>query len=438
MPVSNSSASVIILDPSLRGKGGHNLEYVRDVAAVMRSRRWQVSMFGAAGVELEVPDVVPAIYTPHLGIRRKLRSLLKSKHQDSAEVEQKKSPALNGENSTPAAKRPGVLRRLWAFFAYVVAGLTVLPILQRCQSPSCVFIEDCGLRELVFLPFVIRFSRRKISSIHCVFRNIPKVLSSNFVSELWILHRINKIYSLMPSTFIYVDTTPLQKEYEAKLSLPVSLLPIPFPSHVRSVPKAVSHQPILWIGFMGLARLDKGFGLLPALMSAMQQRTGLDWHLDVQIDLQNADAQVRSVSQKLHDCALSDNARVAIHQESSYDKYACRYASLDVSLLLYDDERYRYASSGIFVEAVNFGVPVVVMAGSWAAAQVMQAHDMGLTVGECVSSVNEAVLALEKIAANLQSYKASMSAYRGYWEKHNTWSGLFEVIASNYSGVKNQ
>lgn len=437
MPVSNSSASVLILDPSLRRKGGHNLEYVRDVAAVMRSRGWQVFIFGAAGAELEVPDVVPAIYTPHLGIRGKLRSLLEIKHQGAVEVEPDKPPAINGENSTHAAQRPGVLRRLWVFFAYMVAGLTVLPILQRCQSSSCVFIEDCGLRELVFLPFVIRFSGRKISSLHCVFRNIPKVLSSNFVSELWILHRINKIYSLMPSTFIYVDTALLQEEYKVKLSLPVSLLPIPFPSHVSSAPNDVSHQPKFCIGFMGLARLDKGFGLLPALMSAMQQQSGLDWHLDVQIDLQSTDAQVRSISQKLQACALSDNARVAIHQESSYNKYACRYASLDVSLLLYDDERYRYASSGIFVEAVNFGVPVVVMAGSWAAAKVIGARDMGLTVGECVSSVDEAVFALKKIAANLQSYKADMSAYRCHWEKHNSWSGLFEIIDSNYSGVKN-
>lgn len=438
MPVSKLSTSVIILDPSLRGKGGHNLEYVRDVATAMRSQGWQVSMFGAAGVGLDVPDVVPAIYTPHLGIRRKLRALLKKQHQDLADVEQKKSSATNVATDKPAAQRPGILRRLWTYFAYGVAGLSVLPILGRHGGASGIFIEDCGLRELIFLPFVIRFSRKKISSIHCVFRNIPKVLSSNFVSELWVLRRINKICDLMPSTFIYVDTISLKEEFEATLSLPVSVLPIPFPSQVISAPKPVSHQPVLWIGFMGLARMDKGFGLLPALISTLQQRTGLDWHLDAQIDLQNADAQVRSVSQKLHDCALSNSARVAIHQESGYAEYACRYASLDVSLLLYDHERYRHASSGIFVEAVNFGVPVVVMAGSWAAAKVIEAHDMGFTIGECVSSIDEAVIAIEKIATHLASYKAAMSAYRGYWENHNTWSGLFEIIASNYSGVRNQ
>lgn len=117
------------------------------------------------------------------------------------------------------------------------------------------------------------------------------------------------------------------------------------------------------VGMMGATREDKGYGVLPDLVSFAD-----DSNFPVEWRLQFDKVQAREFRDKPFMQAdinrLEQNPNVTIRSSfPTQDEYYRAFAGLDVVLLPYSD-RYRSSSSGIIIEAIELNVLPVVPRGS--------------------------------------------------------------------------
>jgi glycosyltransferase involved in cell wall biosynthesis len=165
----------------------------------------------------------------------------------------------------------------------------------------------------------------------------------------------------------YTDTSRLTDQYNRLNTFEFATIPIPVNRSFRPVARPTQTQPLL-VSYLGDARSEKGYHLLPQIVDTMLpelQRGVLRFaiqsnfaFLDPAVDSAAvvARSQLRRYPAQLvelHETPLDSNA------------YACLLMSSDVVLIPYDAERYYARSSGILVEALSAGIPVIVPAASW-------------------------------------------------------------------------
>ncbi len=172
------------------------------------------------------------------------------------------------------------------------------------------------------------------------------------------------------------DSTELAKEYESLAKRPVEVLPIPhtapsFNSTPPFPPEVPAKKPgVLRVIFLGDAREEKGFELLPALLRASAQNPALPpvefvfqafisspYHARLQATIDQID-QLNLPHVHLLRTALST------------ETYEALLHSADLVLIPYDSGTYRARTSGPFIEALCADKPVVAPRNSWMALQL--------------------------------------------------------------------
>lgn len=187
---------------------------------------------------------------------------------------------------------------------------------------------------------------------------------------------------------LYTDTERLTDQYDRLGAAKFSTLPIPVNPQLRprselrrTVPRVVT--------YLGDARSEKGYHLLPSVLGALlpELEAGAI-HFVVQSNVafgdQPMDQRVVEARERLR--RLSPRF-VTLHEEA-LDSFA--YSELllaaDVVLLPYDAERYYARSSGVLIEALSAGIPVLVPATSWMSdllqPETTRYHDALLGVGD--------------------------------------------------------
>lgn len=167
----------------------------------------------------------------------------------------------------------------------------------------------------------------------------------------------------------YTDTPELSEQHSLLGVAGFSTLPIPHtfrPRHTSRLPGAP-----LRLTYLGDARKEKGYHHLPTAIGNL-------WTAHVQTE------KVRFVIQSNYNTPAGEvEAVIARGQLEAFDsdgvelvygplpseEYADLLLSSDAVLIPYDQDRYYARSSGILVEALSAGIPVVVPAGTWMARQ---------------------------------------------------------------------
>ena len=171
------------------------------------------------------------------------------------------------------------------------------------------------------------------------------------------------------------DTEELAAIYRTLTGQPVGVLPIAFRhdlilAAVAAAPSRPADAPII-VGYLGNARLEKGFQHLPDLVEQVTGRLG--WGGKVRFRFQSpfnipagepgigvARARLGGFPAEL--VALDDRVLTT-------EQYYRMLAEIDVLVLPYDSQRYDIRSSGILVQARVAGKPMVAPEGSWIARQ---------------------------------------------------------------------
>jgi hypothetical protein len=165
---------------------------------------------------------------------------------------------------------------------------------------------------------------------------------------------------------LLTDSETLADEYRSIAPrLDFAVTPIP---HTHTVQKQTRSTGAFAVGYVGEARINKGFHLLPRLVrrAAEENPRGVEFHIHSFAHDPDA-AFVRRASAGLQHCS------VRLYPEAMP---ACGYqrfvASLDLVLLPYTLENYHTQTSGIFAEAMSNGSLLVVPRGSWMARQLSE------------------------------------------------------------------
>jgi glycosyltransferase involved in cell wall biosynthesis len=103
-----------------------------------------------------------------------------------------------------------------------------------------------------------------------------------------------------------------------------------------------------------------------------------------------------------------------------------------VVVLPYVSKKYSSSTSGIFVEAICLGVPVLCPANSWMSDVVedaLRAH--GRRIGEVFASLDEIPSLVARMAGDLARYRADVREYSAIWHaRHNPRQWLRTLLAS--------
>ncbi len=170
------------------------------------------------------------------------------------------------------------------------------------------------------------------------------------------------------AVYFYTDTEALTAQY-ARLGVPFHSLPIPHTHPPRSAAPR-GDRPLHFV-YLGDARAEKGYHHLPRLVGDL-------WADDIEpgrvvftiqsnFNVPQGEPEAVVARAQLESFA-PDKVRLTSAPLSSAD-YRRLLLSADVVLLPYERDNYYARSSGILVEALSAGIPVIVPAGSWLAQQ---------------------------------------------------------------------
>jgi glycosyltransferase involved in cell wall biosynthesis len=197
----------------------------------------------------------------------------------------------------------------------------------------------------------------------------------------------------------YCDTEELSLQYSAIApSLAFGVLPIVH-TLPTVAPRARPRGAPLTIAYLGNARREKGFHLLPDAFSCLA-RPYLDSGkvrciVQANDGVKGGEIGIGRARKALQ--AYPAGQIFLIDKALSPAEFHETLLSADIILLPYEAERYLRRSSGIMVQALAAGIPVVVPAGTWLSSQVDQRTarffekpaDLGPALIEAIEAVDE-------------------------------------------------
>jgi hypothetical protein len=152
-------------------------------------------------------------------------------------------------------------------------------------------------------------------------------------------------------------------------------LPIHWPNHVQDVSHAA--RPVF--GFYGGLRAEKGSRLLAEAISAFAER-----HSDTLFIVHAPRKECDEIAVN----HLSNSQQVSLIRTNFKDKdaYFSQFCRAHFILLPYDPAIYALRTSGILIEALGLGRPVITTCGTWMAHQLRRRSAAGLTMASYSSS----------------------------------------------------
>lgn len=198
----------------------------------------------------------------------------------------------------------------------------------------------------------------------------------------------------------------------------MTTLPVPLPASGVTATSPREERSIR-VAFLGASRVEKGFCELPALIQRLPPTLGAV----VQVARGSADPRIRKAVAELDALAarLPAGRLQLVESPVPTDVYYGWIARSGMVALPYLSAKYNASTSGIFVEALSFGVPVICPVDSWMADVVSEAaRDLRLRIGEVIASMAELPAAAARIAASLEEYRAAVGEFAHEWRKtHN-------------------
>jgi glycosyltransferase involved in cell wall biosynthesis len=233
------------------------------------------------------------------------------------------------------------------------------------------------------------------SSWHFLFRrNIYTGRKSEYGGQEQALEGLRAVFDRVHNSkladffYFYTDTTELTDQYERLGLFRFHTLPIP---HTHSSSDCILHARPLRLTYLGDARTEKGFGLLPHLVRRLTNTclaTGKA-HFIVQCNYNIPDGEPKARLARTQ-LELAPEFVTLYKQPLTSQAYRRLLLSSDLLLLPYDPVNYYARSSGILVESLAAGIPVIVPSGCWLARQFQDFYNKHLLNAQKEMTILEA------------------------------------------------
>lgn len=227
--------------------------------------------------------------------------------------------------------------------------------------------------------------------------------------------RYMKLLGLLDKfVFLYAENELLAAHLANEWKVTVRSLPVPPEKSLLSKSK-VHNNKKLHVMYLGDARAEKGFNLLPKLVkkvlgSAISQK--VKFTLQASPEIAGYTPDIKSSIEALK--SMESEALTIIPQAQSVERYLQLLNSADAVLLCYDQGKYRVRGSGIAVEAVTHAVTIISTPGTFPSYIAGEA-------GVNASNADGIFKALEEICENRQAYVELALARRDWY--FNKFSG---------------
>lgn len=238
-----------------------------------------------------------------------------------------------------------------------------------------VFIHSVGFLEAEeLIQFFLNERAERLPFFHLLLRrDIDEVRGNPHAFKAFVrsIRRLRDLGVLPHGLALYTDTDELTESYTRETGVAFRTLPIPFrhglidaaQARVKSSPDDDAAVRLLYLGD---ARTEKGFHLLPALARSLMLRddTSPGARIIAQSNFNSPAGEPKPRAARNQLMALPGDV-VTLHAEAlSPDRYYELLCRSDVVLIPYDRACYSRRSSGIFTEALAAGKPVVIPAGT--------------------------------------------------------------------------
>lgn len=171
--------------------------------------------------------------------------------------------------------------------------------------------------------------------------------------------------------FFYTDSAELTRQYERLETFPFHTLSIP---HTHSARDSSVVEGPLRVTYLGDARREKGYHLLPKIAGDLKQE-GLAGKLRFvfQSNYNVPRGEPEAVVARGQLESFPESMVMLYKQALSTTDYKALLLSSGITILPYDRTSYGARSSGVLVESLAAGIPVIVPAGTWLSRQLLTA-----------------------------------------------------------------
>lgn len=236
------------------------------------------------------------------------------------------------------------------------------------------------------------------------------------------------------NALFYTDSERLTEDHNRCSSIRFVTLPIPLRHKMieRYSAGVRSSDDTLNVVYLGDARPEKGYQLLPALVGALwPSHIATDrarFTLQSNFNLPGGEPGIAQARGQLrqypaHQVRLLD-------QLLSDDEYYQHLGEADVVLIPYLSSAYSSRTSGILAEAIAAGKPVVVPNDTWMSDQIDE------TRGRSFDTPSELVRAVQEILDDFDTFSQSTRAYASGWREMHSADALVATLFREHDAAE--
>jgi glycosyltransferase involved in cell wall biosynthesis len=176
---------------------------------------------------------------------------------------------------------------------------------------------------------------------------------------------------------LYCTTPQLTRQYEHLRAGTFSCLPYPIHPLFRGPKEGARTGPIR-IACLGHTRMEKGYDQLPNVIRALWPKYLSTGRAELMLQTRRSKLR-KKLAQLVRELGGTESAGITYAPfPLDLPDYAQLVRSADINLLLYDSTRYYSRCSGVLLESLIAGVPVIVPAGGWLAQQIDEPNQVYL------------------------------------------------------------
>jgi glycosyltransferase involved in cell wall biosynthesis len=429
---------LLIVDPTLVSLAGHSYNYDRAIIGAAREHFDEVVLYTGTG--FRAPEGDALVYRPvlnRLPMERLKCSVNAVFHRFARRGDQGRPV------DTAAAGHATVVPGVWRWMIHLAkflrsrdleASLRTV-VAEHPTGELHVFLQHAHLHDLLAADRLRgAFAGRAAVHFYLLLRYSPEFVNAGYLDKddfAALLERVTE--SAAPRVQLLTDSARLSAEYRALGVRKVVTVPVPIVLPEEAPP--AGEPGILDVSFLGAARVEKGYCELPSLVGRLtRQAGGRRIRAVIQTTRDSADPRVRVATEELHALARklpADTLRL-LDSPVPMDVYYGWLRSAGIVALPYLSQKYNASTSGIFVEAICFGVPVLAPAHSWMSDIIGEARSShGLHIGEVFTSLDEFPALVERMAAEIARYRTDARRYSSVWRRtHNPEACVRTLLAA--------
>jgi hypothetical protein len=251
----------------------------------------------------------------------------------------------------------------------------------KLKKGDIVFVPTVGVTELLgFLAYFQKKPDSKLASWHMLFR---RNVYSGRETEYWrqdenlrflrntLLHFTQSLEG--QRIFFYTDTDELTAQYNRFGISAFNTLPVPHTvsaSFEEPETDGNDNSPLI-VTYLGDARTEKGYNFLPQIVNDLWSDYVLPGKVRfvLQSNFNTPRGEPKIVVARSELESLPKEKVKLIYKALTFEEYTKTLIETDIMLMPYHPDNYYARSSGILVECLAAGIPVVVPAATWLSRQ---------------------------------------------------------------------